>query len=196
MQLKKVEVGIFLWKLANPIVKREVKLISDDLVDLTKVDWYAIDWQTAQQTVVEFFHQNGFMSFHERRSPKGRLDGLVVKSFDDKAVFGVVEVKHYQKVSPALVKSALRQAYNYALALKKRHATMGGNIKAVRNYFVAVVFTKDFPVTQFSLNFPQSEDILVLYTSPLKLEHVLKKCGLIDDQQGLEVYLDPPPNDD
>lgn len=108
--------------------------------------WAGLDWKEAQLEVANLLNNNSFMVFEEKRlESHKRVDILAIQNTDQSITFGILEVKCYKKITPQIQHNAMIQACRY---LKNIFPSLENNNRwgnKERKYFVATVFTNDYP---------------------------------------------------
>ena len=122
----------------------------------SRSEWASLEWQWAQKAVGRLFHVFDYTIFEEARLDKSkRADIIVMKNKDTKAIFGIIEIKTYDKASRSLQDKSMIQACGYLSSLYNQVIQN----KRWRNknllFFVGIVYTKDYPVT---LHYPKIEN--------------------------------------
>ena len=168
------------------------------MIAIRRSDWTKLSWQDAQETVVKMLQEYGFMVFNEKQVYNGRADGVVIKRHSSKILIGIIEVKHYKKVSNSVREKAMFQSLKYLRSvfddMSRRYP------QRMQHYFLATVFTNDYPtsgntlfVKKFMDQIPQfikdRAEITVLSSTPDQFLSVLKKKGIIEaKQQNLDEF--------
>jgi hypothetical protein len=119
----------------------------------SRSEWASLEWQWAQRAVGRLFHVFDYTIFEEARLDKSkRADIIVNMNKGKKVIFGIIEIKTYDKASRSLQDKAMIQACGYLSSLYQQviHNKRWKN-KSIQ-FFIGIVFTKDYPVTlQFSI---------------------------------------------
>ncbi|MDH5402336.1 MAG: hypothetical protein OEY49_07590 [Candidatus Heimdallarchaeota archaeon] len=113
----------------------------------TRKDWAILSWNEAQSEVGLLLKQQLFVRFDEYKLGNKRADIIAYKIFDNKILFGIIEVKTFKKISPSIENKAMEQACNY---LSKYFDIVENNSKwgnKAKIYFVATIFTNDYPAS-------------------------------------------------
>ena len=114
----------------------------------SRSDWASLDWKEAQLAVADLLNKHGFVTLEEKRFENHkRADVIIKKDLGERVIIGVIEVKCYQKITRGLELSAMEQAVRY---LKQQYGISKTNHRW-RNkqieFIVAVIYTKDYPVS-------------------------------------------------
>jgi hypothetical protein len=163
--------------------------------EFDKLYWQNLDWKSAQDQVISLLHQRGYMSLYETTVLNGRIDGLVIRKSINEVDIGIVEVKHYRNVTKSMLLESIQQGLKYLegnyLSFLKRFA---GRNKTPR-FFVAIVFTKDCPITNINEQITNSIDLLpdklrsypieLFYSSILDFLTKMRTKGLINGDQNV-----------
>lgn len=114
----------------------------------SRQEWANLEWKEAQVMVGNLLNNSGFMKFEEKRiGLTKRADVLVIKNNPIDVVFGIIEVKCYKKVNPSLVNKSIIQACKYVKILYPLVINNNRWGNKEKKFFVAVVFTNDYPVS-------------------------------------------------
>ena len=122
----------------------------------SRSEWVSLNWQWAQKAVGRLFHLFGYTIFEEARLDKSkRADIVVNKNKGNNVIFGIIEIKTYDKASRSLQDKAMIQACGYLSSLySKVIQNKRWKSKSIQ-FFIGIVFTKDYPVT---LYYPKIEN--------------------------------------
>ena len=78
----------------------------------SRSEWVSLNWQWAQKAVGRLFHLFGYTIFEEARLDKSkRADIVVNKNKGNNVIFGIIEIKTYDKASRSLQDKAMIQAF-------------------------------------------------------------------------------------
>ncbi len=167
-------------------------------MSIRRSDWARMGWQSAQEAVVKLLQDHGYMVFNEKRVYNGRVDGVVIRKTPGVVYIGIIEVKHYKKVSNSVREKAMFQSLKY---LRSVFDDMSRRYPArEQHYFLATVFTNDYPtsgnslfVSKFMDHVPefikQRAAISILSCTPDQLVRSLRERNLIQShQQNLDEF--------
>ncbi len=113
--------------------------------------WYNMNWNDAQNAVGRLCHEFGFIKLQEKVLTNGkRADIIVFSNKTEKNVIGILEIKTYTKISKYNVKAALSQVSSYLIELHKQIKNNQRWNKNKLHYFIAVIYTKDYPLNDFT----------------------------------------------
>lgn len=160
-------------------------------MDPADLNWDQLSWSEAQHAIVEFLHENGFMSFHEMPIYGGRADGFVIKKEESRVTKMIIEVKHYKRISDSTVINAVNQGLSYLKSILRSDESSREKSNKEYRYILLVVFSNDYPVKRinpnsFNLEYPYPVE--VIYCSARNLKEILQKHGIIQNQTNLDDY--------
>lgn len=122
----------------------------------SRSEWVSLEWQWAQKAVGRLFHVFGYTIFEEARLDRSkRADIVVTRNKGNKVIFGIIEIKTYDKASRSLQDKAMIQACGYLSSLCNQviHNKRWKNKHL--QFFIGIVYTKDYPVT---MQYPKIEN--------------------------------------
>lgn len=162
----------------------------------TRSEWSTMDWYQAQTTVTNLLQHRGYMRFHEKHVSNGRIDGLVIKKSTHEICIGIIEVKHYRKSTKKLYETAVIQALKYLQAAYEDILAKYIQDKRSLRFFVAAVFTNDYPVMNIDEIIEKHRFLLpgglidsckvdIIYTAA---EHLIKRLTALN-------YIEPEQSD-
>ncbi len=135
----------------------------------SRSEWVSLDWQWAQKAVGRLFHVFDYTIFEEARLDKSkRADIVVTKNKSNKVIFGIIEIKTYDKASRSLQDKAMIQACGYLSSLYNQVIQNKRWKNKSIQFFIGVVFTKDYPVT---LYYPKIENYKIYLPKELYENH-------------------------
>lgn len=129
----------------------------------SKNEWIAMDWQTAQMTVVNLLHYRGYMAFYEKTHKKGRSDGVVIRKTRNEILVGIIEVKHYKRTTKRTYINAIKQGCNYLPGVYEQIKHQYANDARRIRIFVAAVFTYDYPATNINTSVQAFKNVIPIY---------------------------------
>ena len=166
---------------------------------VSRSDWANLPWKKAQHSVAKLLQDSGFMIFEEKRLVQSkRADIVVIKNQDHKVSLGIIEVKAYRKITPKMVQNSVKQACQYLKSWKSDIINPNRWGNKAREYFVAIVFTNDYPINLsgnidslvaklFTKVFEEDNMPKVLISTPNSLIGKLHEMGI---GSGIQSHLD------
>lgn len=114
----------------------------------SRSEWVSLEWQWAQKAVGRLFHVFGYTIFEEARLDRSkRADIVVTRNKGSKVIFGIIEIKTYDKASRSLQDKTMIQACGYLSSLYNQVIHNKRWKKRNIQFFIGIVYTKDYPVT-------------------------------------------------
>lgn len=161
----------------------------------SRSDWWGLDWKKAQQSIAVMLKREGFMIFEEKTIDKAkRADVFVIRQNKNEAIFGVIEVKAYDKMTPGIEKKALIQACKYMNSVFADKYNNGRWQHKEKKFFVVAVFTKDYTrsfrnytISDFAKYLPtillENEKVQILTATPSSILRKLRDHHLLGGKQ-------------
>lgn len=164
-----------------------------DQIPSSRSEWAKLEWKEAQTAVGELLHHRGFMKLEEMRIGRGRADLVVIRKIEKSAVVGIIEVKCYNRITPKLQLSSMKQACKYLSQLYLDFQNNGYWKRKKIRYFIAAVFTKDYPVRDYALSPKERIDHLPndLFEIPIILCSPDRLLSRLEDRNLMGNVYDP-----
>ena len=164
-----------------------------DSIPSSRSSWAKLEWKEAQSAVGDLLHTRGFMKLEEMRVGQGRADLVVIKKSEKNAVVGIIEVKCYTRITPKLQLSSMKQACRYLNQLYFDFLNNGYWKRKNIRYFIAAVYTKDYPTRNFKLSSKDRRDLLPdeLFGIPIILSSADRLISCLEDINLMGNVFDP-----